>query len=237
MWPALVRPRSTTTAPSRPALRSASNLSTRITPGRRATMEHDNGRFPRSLLLGRRVRHPAIPLRHRHGYAVDLHRGLPARLENTSREFPDRHDKKNRQPDAHRTPARIHRVRAGKPSRGVTTPVSHVYLLVSLTRPGPSGSPGPSRLCRGCSHPPQRSPDQAAASFTPPLRRQGNEGLPPPSDTAAPRGALSMRLSLLTEKSSWGAASSRVSPACSRNSFSCFASIRRLTTDPSCHPT
>ena len=29
------------------------------------------GRFPRSLLSGRRVRHPALPLRHRHGYAAD----------------------------------------------------------------------------------------------------------------------------------------------------------------------
>jgi hypothetical protein len=28
-----------------------------------------------------------------------------------------------------------------------------------------------------------------------------------------------------------------VSPACSRRSFSCFASIRRLTTEPSCHAT
>ena len=74
-------------------------------------------------------------------------------------------------------------------SRGVTTPVPRVYLPVSLTGPGPSGSAGPTRLRRGCSHPPRRSPDQAAASFTPPLRRRGTEGLPPPSDPAAPRGA------------------------------------------------
>ena len=61
----------------------------------------------------------------------------------------------------HRTPARIHRVRAGPTSRGVTTPVSRVYLPVSLTGPGPSGSAGPSRLCRGCSHPHRRLPDQS----------------------------------------------------------------------------
>jgi len=33
--------------------------------------------FPRSLLFGWRIRHPALPLRPRHGYAVDLHHGLP----------------------------------------------------------------------------------------------------------------------------------------------------------------
>jgi hypothetical protein len=74
----------------------------------------------------------------------------------------------------HRKPAHIHRVGAGGPSRGVTTPVPHVYLPVSLTAPGPSGSPEPTRLRRGCSHPPRRSPAQAASSSTPPLRRQGD---------------------------------------------------------------
>jgi hypothetical protein len=42
-------------------------------------------------------------------------------------------------------------------SRGVTTPVPRVYLPVLLTGPDASGSTTPSRLCRGCSHPPQRS--------------------------------------------------------------------------------
>ncbi len=64
-------------------------------------------------------------------------------------------------------------------------PVSEVvrpYPQRPTHRADPSGSTGPTRLRRGCSHPPRRSPDQAAASFTPPLRRQGAEGLPPPSD-------------------------------------------------------
>ena len=61
---------------------------------------------------------------------------------------------------AHRTPAHIYRVRAGQVSRGVTTPVPRVYLSVSLTGPDPSGSPEPTRLCRGCSHLPRRSPDR-----------------------------------------------------------------------------
>src|SRR5207344_3540852 len=54
----------------------------------------------------------------------------------------------------------IHRVRAGQISRGVTAPVPRVYLSVSLTGPDPSGSPEPTRLCRGCSHLPRRSPDR-----------------------------------------------------------------------------
>ena len=70
--------------------------------------------------------------------------------------------------------------RAGIRSRGVTQPISHVYLPVSLTAPAPSGSPGTTRLCRGCSRPPRRPADQAASCFTPPLRRQGDRGLPPP---------------------------------------------------------
>jgi hypothetical protein len=68
-------------------------------------------------------------------------------------------------------------------SRGLTTPVPHVYLPVMLTAPAPSGSAGTTRLCRGCSRPPRRPADQAASSFTPPLRRQRDEGLPPPSET------------------------------------------------------
>lgn len=43
----------------------------------------DHGWFPRSLLSGRRVRHPALPLRHRHGYAVDLRRDLPTQTNKT----------------------------------------------------------------------------------------------------------------------------------------------------------
>lgn len=35
------------------------------------------GWFPRSPSTDRRVRWPAIPLRYRHGYAADLHHGLP----------------------------------------------------------------------------------------------------------------------------------------------------------------
>ena len=67
--------------------------------------------------------------------------------------------------------------------KGRQTPVSRVYLLVSLTGPAPSGSTGTLRRCQGCSHPHRRLPDQAALNFTPPLRRQGGEGLSPPLDS------------------------------------------------------
>jgi hypothetical protein len=67
--------------------------------------------------------------------------------------------------------------------KGRQTLISRVYLLVSLTGPAPSGSTGTPRRCQGCSHPHRRLPDQAAPSFTPPLRRQGGAGLSPPLDS------------------------------------------------------
>src|SRR5664279_4357555 len=75
--------RSTTAAPPHPRPWPASRPST--TPASWLDAERWNDRrwFPRSLLSGRRVRHPALPLRHRHGYAVDLHHGLPTPASNT----------------------------------------------------------------------------------------------------------------------------------------------------------
>ena len=46
------------------------------------------GWFPRSLLFGRRARCPALPLRHRRGYAVDLHHDLPDPTHSPFRQFP-----------------------------------------------------------------------------------------------------------------------------------------------------
>jgi hypothetical protein len=66
--------------------------------------------------------------------------------------------------------------------KGRQTLVSLVHLPVSLTGPASSGSTDASRRCQGCSHPPRRLPDQAAPSFTQPLRRLGSEGLSPPLD-------------------------------------------------------
>ena len=72
-----------------------------------------------------------------------------------------------------------------------TTDSLALRLLTLLAGPGPSGSTGPSRRCRGCSRPPRRSPDQAASSFTRPLRRPGGGALPSPHEYTAPRGAPS----------------------------------------------
>src|SRR5216684_625268 len=93
-------------------------------------------------------------------------------------EFPARHEERVRaaiQPESTG-------LELARGSRGVTTPVPCVYLPVSLTAPGPSGSAEPARLCRGCSRPHRRPPAQTSSSFTPPLRRQGNGGLTPPSE-------------------------------------------------------
>jgi hypothetical protein len=57
-----------------------------------------------------------------------------------------------------------------------------VHLPVSLAGPAPSGSTSTSRHRQGCSRPPRRLPDQAALSFTRPLRRPGGKGLSPPLD-------------------------------------------------------
>jgi hypothetical protein len=66
--------------------------------------------------------------------------------------------------------------------KGRQTLISRVHLPVSLTGPASSGSTDASRRCQGCSHPPRHLPDQAALSFTQPLRRPGDEGLSPPLD-------------------------------------------------------
>ena len=91
----------------------------------------------------------------------------------------------------HRTPAHIHRVRAGQVSRGVTTPVPRVYLSVSLTRPDPSGSPEPTRLCRGCSHLPRRSPDRL-----PPASPHRHDGRAPKVSHLRPTQVRSTRSAL-----------------------------------------
>lgn len=130
------------------------------------------------LEVDRWVRRPALPLRHRHGYAADLRRGLPT---------------------AHHIPAGSSPPPTGRwirtapspypPSlswwavKGRQTLVPLVRLPISLTGPAPSGSTGTSRRCRGCSHPHRRLPDQAAPSFTRPLRWPDGKGLSPPLDS------------------------------------------------------
>jgi transposase len=49
--------------------------------------EGGTGRFPRSSSVDRRARRPALPLRYRHGYAADIHRGLLAGNHMPAKEF------------------------------------------------------------------------------------------------------------------------------------------------------
>ena len=115
--------------------------------------------FPRSLLFGRRARRPALPLRSRRGYAVDLHHDLPGPTHSPSRQFPTA---ERRLADGH--PARL---------RTALQPGSTGFELVDdqealrhrfLTCTFPSRSPGPARPVV-----PDR-PDFVAAAPTHPRR-------------------------------------------------------------------
>jgi hypothetical protein len=89
-------------------LRPTSAASADDEPSRRADeacpVEGPPGWFPRSLPTVRRGRRPAMPLRHRHGYAADLHRGLLASDIDRPRSCP--HDRAS----TRRCPAPIHQV-------------------------------------------------------------------------------------------------------------------------------
>ena len=89
----------------------------------------------------------------------------------------------------------IHRITAGILSRGVTTPVSCVYLLVWLTAPDPSGSTESMRLRRGCSHPAPATP----GARLPPASSRRYDGKEmavshPHPGAPAPRGAQHGRI-------------------------------------------
>ena len=85
-------------------------------------------------------------------------------------------------------------------SRDVMTLVPRVLLSVTLAEPTPSGDPGASRLCQGCSHPPRHLPGRAALSFDALLRQDDDEGLPPPFETSAPHGARGFRYNPTTSR-------------------------------------
>jgi hypothetical protein len=77
-----------------------------------------------------------MPLRHRHGYAAGIHRGLPAGRHKPADKFAP-----SDEGAARRCLAQIRQVRAsGIDLRGVQTLVSHVHLSVVLA--GPDRSDG-----------------------------------------------------------------------------------------------
>ena len=126
-----------------------------------------------------------MPLRHRHGYAADLHRDLPNRRHQPAHEFPAI------RAGARHCPAHIRQIGAGVfVLRGVRSLVPHVHLPVLLAGPAPSGSTGTSRRCRGCFPPSPTSPRiRLPPAPTAPLRWPGDGGLSPPFGRTAPHGA------------------------------------------------
>ena len=86
MWPALPAPEYY--GGSAPPAPSAGVAPIRPAPWQGGGQRNGHGRFPRSLLSGRRARHPALPLRPRHGYPAALHRGLPSQASKTRTRVP-----------------------------------------------------------------------------------------------------------------------------------------------------
>jgi hypothetical protein len=156
-----------------------------------------------------------LPLRHRHGYAAVLHRGLPTGKINPIQEFPPEWAVRTAiQP-------RSTGFELAEVLRGFTPLVPRVHLPVSLAGPTPSGSAGASRRCRGCFHPVQSSHrTRLPPASTAPLRRSGGagltpahgsqrlvaHGLSPPLEQSAPHGA---RVGIPT----WGSAAPAGAPA------------------------
>ena len=170
------RPRTTTKPPPRPTPSAddapALPHAGRVRRGRRRTVPT----FTRSRSTGEAPSStPAASprLRRRHSPWP------PCRLTHRDRKFPT-----TRKPWVRTAPSPHPPDSSWWSVKGRQTLVPRVHLPVSLTGPAPSGSASTSRLCQGCSHPPRRLPDQAALSFTQPLRRPGVEGLSPPLNFA-----------------------------------------------------
>ncbi len=132
----LSRPRSTTATPPRLPT-SVSNAPIHLAlPGKQGRTGLRNRRFPRSLIFDRRARHPALPLRHRHGYAVDLHRDPRPDLWHPPRSSPTPPHQKHvcAGLGAHRLPAHI---RPGW-SWSAFQEASHRFLAYAISSRSPS---------------------------------------------------------------------------------------------------
>jgi hypothetical protein len=134
-------------------------------PTRTAGSGNNARPFPRSLATTRWTRCPALPLRHRCGYAVDLPRSLPRRKTTTSAESsppPPPHGRYA--PPTQAISARFDLVIT---LRSFTTPVPHVHRSISPTGPAPSGSTGTPRPRRGCFPPSPASPGSGCLPLHP----------------------------------------------------------------------
>jgi hypothetical protein len=142
--------------------------------------------FPPSPSSGRRVTHPALPLRHCHGYAVVVHRDIIGRACGAIPRVPD--SSITDTPGYAPLTRPYHRVRAGqlikKPQHRF---LAHAFpsRSPSPTRPVVPGRPDFVAAAPRC----PLSAGQAAVSSTRPLRRPSDEGLSPPSRPTVPRGS------------------------------------------------
>jgi hypothetical protein len=138
-----------------------------------------------------------MPLRHRHGYAADLHRGLPTSATTPAKEFPARHHGQVRtaiQPTS--TGFELAAL-----LRGFTPLVPHVHLLVSLAEPAPSGSTDTSRRCRSCLPPSPASPGSGCSLLHHPAATRRRWRSFTPTRFMAPRGARWRRARISTSLS------------------------------------
>jgi hypothetical protein len=146
------------------------------------------------------VRRPALPLRHRHGYAADIHRGLLAGNHMATKEFSTTRRQQIRTATSPYPPDLSWWAVKGRQSL-----ISRVHLPVALTGPAPPGGADTSRRCQGCSHPPQRLPGQAAPSFTRPLRRSLTSArLQTPRGAHDPRPSRYRRTTFITPRARVG---------------------------------
>jgi hypothetical protein len=125
----------------------------------------------------RRGRRPTLPQRHRHDYAVGIHRGLPPRGISPSKEFPT-----GTTPfGTRRNPAHIRQIGAGGSIEGLYTLVSHVRLSVLLAEPAPSGSSSTSRRCQDCLPPFPAFPGSGCPQLHPVATTTGRRGSSTPA--------------------------------------------------------
>jgi hypothetical protein len=86
MWPAF--PASEYYGGSAPSRTGRSTMDPTRSPHWQCGSGADPGRFPCSLLFAQRRRSPTVSLRHRHGYPVAFHHGLPVTRWMPTQEFP-----------------------------------------------------------------------------------------------------------------------------------------------------
>jgi hypothetical protein len=172
----LSRPRTTTKPPPRPV--PSADDAPALPPCWLQGSEGDTGRFPRSS----QSRSTSEASSSTPAASPRLRRRSspwpPGRLSHRGQKFPATAQRSRVRTAASPYPPDL----SWWAVKGRQALISRVHLLVSLTGPASSGSADTSRRCQGCSHPHQRLLDQAALSFTQPLRRPGDEGLSPPSD-------------------------------------------------------